>query len=189
MRHVDRTTLALVALGETAVTRRERRHINACPSCAKHVRERTSIVGRVRGSVGSGALCVPRAEVWLVIRAELGLTPGLLPDHLHTVAERPLRSEQTHGAAQAHREGQPGRAMNRRRWVRGIALALASVVVLGAVVVGMLVWPAVAATRVILTHHVPPDLAQEHPPRSPARVRRMFTASRNPLSIECTSRE
>ena len=137
MRHVDPTTLALVALGESAATPRERHHIHICPSCTEHVRERHRIVGRARAAAGAGALFAPRAEVWLAIRAELDLTPGLLPGHVHTVAELSRSTARLHSAT------------NRQRRVRVIAVALVSAVVLGAVVVvGMLVWPAVTASRV-----------------------------------------
>jgi len=136
MRHVDPTTLSLVAVGESAATPRERHHIDICPSCTEHVRERHRVVGRARAAAGAGALFAPRAEVWLAIRAELGLTPGLLPGDVHTVAEQPRSAAPVNSA------------INRQRQVRVIAVALVLAVVLGAVVVGMLVWPAVTASRV-----------------------------------------
>jgi hypothetical protein len=84
MTHLDRDTLALVALAELELSPAEREHLAACPACTGDLDalRRTVLIGRSAGSVD---LVQPADAVWGRIHAVLGLsdavaTPPRLPD-------------------------------------------------------------------------------------------------------------
>lgn len=71
--HADPDLLALLALGERAGTEDERRHTESCPVCAREVAEFRRVVDQGRRASGDTTLTAPGEQVWLRIRAELGL--------------------------------------------------------------------------------------------------------------------
>ncbi|MGC5013098.1 anti-sigma factor domain-containing protein [Streptosporangium sp. DT93] len=71
MHHPNDDTLALIALGEEA----DSAHLATCPDC----RERLDGLVQVVSAVRRGPLEHPGPGVWEGVRAELGLSPGLLP--------------------------------------------------------------------------------------------------------------
>lgn len=79
MSHIDPDTLALVAMSELEPTPAERRHLATCDACAAELASlaRTASVGRASAGVSSVA---PSPELWLRIRAELGLDGGTAGD-------------------------------------------------------------------------------------------------------------
>ncbi|GAA4193553.1 hypothetical protein GCM10022252_36670 [Streptosporangium oxazolinicum] len=71
MHHLNDDTLALIALGEES----DPAHLATCPDC----RERLDGLVQVVLAVRQGPLEHPGPGVWEGVRAELGLSPGLLP--------------------------------------------------------------------------------------------------------------
>ncbi|MEU8201568.1 anti-sigma factor [Streptosporangium sp. NPDC049046] len=71
MHHLNDDTLALIALGEES----DSAHLATCPDC----RERLEGLAQVVSAVRQGPLEHPSPDVWEGIRAELGLSPDLLP--------------------------------------------------------------------------------------------------------------
>lgn len=73
MTHLDRDTLALVALAELELSAAEREHLVDCPGCTGELDalRRTVLIGRSAGSVD---LVEPADAVWGRIHAALGLT-------------------------------------------------------------------------------------------------------------------
>jgi hypothetical protein len=73
MTHLDRDTLALVALGDAELSPDEREHLESCPGCRGELDalRRTVSIGRTAGSVD---LVEPPDAVWARIHAGLGLS-------------------------------------------------------------------------------------------------------------------
>ena len=73
MTHLDRDTLALVALAELELSPEERAHLAGCPGCRGELDalRRTVLIGRSAGSVD---LVEPADAVWGRIHAALGLS-------------------------------------------------------------------------------------------------------------------
>lgn len=71
MRHLDDDTLALVALGE----HEEPEHLAACAACGTKLGELRRVVAAARHDPPSA----PAPHVWEGVRAELGLSPDLVP--------------------------------------------------------------------------------------------------------------
>ncbi|WEO78051.1 anti-sigma factor [Cryobacterium sp. SO2] len=76
MTHLDRDTLALVALAELELSTAERDHLAACPACTGELDalRRTVLIGRTAGSVD---LVEPADAVWGRIHAALGLSDAV----------------------------------------------------------------------------------------------------------------
>jgi len=77
MTHLDRDTLALVALAELELSAAEREHLADCPACTGELDalRRTVLIGRAAGSVD---LVQPADAVWGRIHAALGLSDAVL---------------------------------------------------------------------------------------------------------------
>lgn len=77
MTHLDRDTLALVALAELELSAVEREHLADCPACTGELDalRRTVLIGRAAGSVD---LVQPADAVWGRIHAALGLSDAVL---------------------------------------------------------------------------------------------------------------
>lgn len=84
MTHLDRDTLALVALAELELTAAEREHLESCPGCAGELDalRRTVLIGRAAGTVD---LVEPADGVWGRIHSALGLSDA--------VADRPVLAD------------------------------------------------------------------------------------------------
>ena len=81
MTHLDRDTLALVALAELELSRAELEHLQSCPACTGELDalRRTVLIGRSAGSVD---LVEPADAVWGRIHAALGLSDAVAaPPH------------------------------------------------------------------------------------------------------------
>lgn len=78
MTHLDRDTLALVALAELELSAAEREHLAACPGCTGELDalRRTVLIGRSAGSVD---LVTPADAVWGRIHSALGLSDAVAP--------------------------------------------------------------------------------------------------------------
>ncbi|TFC56515.1 anti-sigma factor domain-containing protein [Cryobacterium sp. TMB1-7] len=76
MTHLDRDTLALVALAELDLTLAEREHLAACPGCVGELDalRRTVLIGRSAGSV---ELVEPADAVWGRIHSALGFSAAV----------------------------------------------------------------------------------------------------------------
>lgn len=76
MTHLDRDTLALVALAELELSPAETEHLAACPGCAGELDalRRTVLIGRSAGSVD---LVEPADAVWGRIHSALGLSDAV----------------------------------------------------------------------------------------------------------------
>ncbi|WP_130178916.1 anti-sigma factor domain-containing protein [Cryobacterium sp. SO1] len=76
MTHLDRDTLALVALAELELSAAEREHLAACPGCSGELDalRRTVLIGRSAGSVD---LVTPADAVWGRIHSALGLSDAV----------------------------------------------------------------------------------------------------------------
>ncbi|TFC59482.1 MULTISPECIES: anti-sigma factor domain-containing protein [unclassified Cryobacterium] len=76
MTHLDRDTLALVALAELDLTPAEREHLAACPGCVGELDalRRTVLIGRSAGSV---ELVEPADAVWGRIHSALGFSAAV----------------------------------------------------------------------------------------------------------------
>ncbi|POH69633.1 anti-sigma factor [Cryobacterium zongtaii] len=76
MTHLDRDTLALVALAELDLTPAEREHLAACPGCVGELDalRRTVLIGRSAGSV---ELVEPADAVWGRIHSALGFSDAV----------------------------------------------------------------------------------------------------------------
>ncbi|TFD91125.1 anti-sigma factor [Cryobacterium lactosi] len=76
MTHLDRDTLALVALAELELSAAEREHLAACPGCTGELDalRRTVLIGRSAGSVD---LVTPADAVWGRIHSALGLSDAV----------------------------------------------------------------------------------------------------------------
>ncbi|MCL3861669.1 anti-sigma factor [Actinotalea sp. K2] len=77
--HVDPEALALTALGEP-LSDTDREHLALCAACSDEVATLTAAVAVGRSATAADSLVTPPLAVWERIRAELDLTPGLLPD-------------------------------------------------------------------------------------------------------------
>ncbi|ANP71504.1 anti-sigma factor domain-containing protein [Cryobacterium arcticum] len=77
MTHLDRDTLALVALAELELSPQERAHLADCPGCTGELDalRRTVLIGRSAGSVD---LVEPADAVWGRIHAALGLSEDVV---------------------------------------------------------------------------------------------------------------
>ncbi|QYF73771.1 anti-sigma factor domain-containing protein [Cryobacterium sp. PAMC25264] len=77
MTHLDRDTLALVALAELELSPQERAHLADCPGCTGELDalRHTVLIGRSAGSVD---LVEPADAVWGRIHAALGLSEGVV---------------------------------------------------------------------------------------------------------------
>ena len=120
MTHLDRDTLALVALAELELSPQERTHLADCPGCTGELDalRRTVLIGRSAGSVD---LVEPADAVWGRIHAALGLSedvvgvPRLADPQDSAAAEEPaedgtaVRSEDHvvsgAGTPESHAEG------------------------------------------------------------------------------------
>lgn len=76
MTHLDRDTLALVALAELELTIAEREHLESCPGCAGELDalRRTVLIGRAASTVD---LVEPPDAVWGRIHTALGLSDAV----------------------------------------------------------------------------------------------------------------
>lgn len=76
MTHLDRDTLALLALAELELAAAEREHLADCPACTGELDalRRTVLIGRGAGTVD---LIEPADAVWGRIHAELGLSDAV----------------------------------------------------------------------------------------------------------------
>ena len=76
MTHLDRDTLALVALAELELSPAEQEHLAACPGCTGELDalRRTVLIGRSAGSVD---LVTPADAVWGRIHSALGLSDAV----------------------------------------------------------------------------------------------------------------
>lgn len=140
MTHLDRDTLALVALAELELTDAEREHLESCPGCAGELDalRRTVLIGRAASTVD---LVDPPDAVWQRIHAALGLsdavatTPGPAD-----AGDTP--NKQTAAAPERSRAVAPVRALalrhRRRRWLPLAAVAgvVGLVGLVGGIVVG-----------------------------------------------------
>ncbi|PXA70044.1 anti-sigma factor [Cryobacterium arcticum] len=137
MTHLDRDTLALVALAELDLSPAEREHLQSCPACTGELDalRRTVLIGRTAGSVD---LVKPADAVWGRIHAALGLSDA--------VAAPPRRGVDTSVDAAVVDESAAGMVRppasvvelpRRRRWLP-VAAAACLVGVLGGI--GATVW-------------------------------------------------
>lgn len=118
MQHVNRDTLALLALGEDVATPEEEAHLAACPDCRRFVDELADTAAVGRTVLGVERLTPPPPRVWAAISAELGLPSDVAPAAV-AVLERPVGEQ----PAPAHVARRP-----RRR--RALLTAITAVVVL-----------------------------------------------------------
>lgn len=138
--HSDPDALAMIAMDESEVTDGMRRHLEACPECARSLASFRRIADIARDGVPTGGLAVPSPAVWSGISRELGLRADVTP-----VPFAETRPDGEHKPVRGRR-----RASRRGRAVRGRAsrhpwiplLAAAAIVVVAGGIVG-----AVALTR------------------------------------------
>lgn len=137
MRHADRATMTLIALGED-VGDGQREHVQSCPACIDDMaRVRRRLLWT--DEAGAPAMDLPPPSVWAAIHRELELGEELRPDPLGT----PVKAHTGVGAASPHepartshaaRPGRSGRMSGRRRAVVGALTAAAAAGLLWAAV-------------------------------------------------------
>ena len=153
MTHLDRDTLALVALAELDLSPAEREHLAACPGCTGELDalRRTVLIGRSAGSVD---LVEPADAVWGRIHSALGLSddvaavPRLAAPHLDAGAGESGRT--SHDAQSAGSQIDPGartaarpayvpyrRQRRRRRAWLPVAAAACAVGIVGGITAGV----------------------------------------------------
>ena len=153
MTHLDRDTLALVALAELDLSPAEREHLAACPGCTGELDalRRTVLIGRSAGSVD---LVEPADAVWGRIHSALGLSddvaavPRLAAPHLDAGAGESGRT--SHDAQGAGSQIDPGartaarpayvpyrrQRRHRRAWLP-VAAAACAVGIVGGITAGV----------------------------------------------------
>jgi hypothetical protein len=136
MRHIDPREVALIALGMVSPSSGDTRHFGRCLRCSNVRRQYARVVAVARAVAQTEQLAAPGPQVWLAIRAQLGLAAAMPGDRLTEVvaAHRPENST----APRGRRTGRKARA---------IAAALITTILLVAIVVGAIVWPSVTPTR------------------------------------------
>jgi hypothetical protein len=77
--HLDPDSAALAALGEPLNDKSHDGHLAACESCQREIAVLRSTVSVARSTLGEHELHAAPAHVWQSIRAELELTPDLMP--------------------------------------------------------------------------------------------------------------
>ena len=79
MEHTDSETLALMAMGEAAVSPQQREHLVACGHCQSELSALRQTVSVARSTLGEGTLTAPSGSVWTAIHRELGLAADVRP--------------------------------------------------------------------------------------------------------------
>ena len=79
MDHTDSETLALMAMGEAAVSPQQREHLVACGHCQSELSALRQTVSVARSTLGEGTLTAPSGSVWTAIHRELGLAADVRP--------------------------------------------------------------------------------------------------------------
>ena len=139
MTHLDRDTLALLALAELDLSAAERDHLADCPECAGELDalRRTVLIGRSAGSVD---LAEPADAVWGRIHSALGLSDAV------AAPPRPADFEAEDAPADAAAAEKPGDVpaapvtelapRRRRRWLP-VAAAACAVGLVGGLIGGV----------------------------------------------------
>ena len=154
MTHLDRDTLALVALADLDLSPAEREHLTACPGCTGELDalRRTVLIGRSAGSVD---LVTPADAVWGRIHSALGLSdavaapPRLAEVDLAEVDPAETRPAETAGGDIEGPAGEPAPVVHldqrrrRRAWLP-VAAAACAVGIVGGIAAGAW-WQATSA--------------------------------------------
>ncbi|MET0955403.1 MAG: anti-sigma factor [Cryobacterium sp.] len=107
MTHLDRDTLALVALAELELSPAELEHLQSCPACTGELDalRRTVLIGRTAGSVD---LVEPADAVWGRIHAALGLSDAVAAPPRRGVDAAVAGADGVDGSADVSGSGEPG---------------------------------------------------------------------------------
>jgi len=132
--HLDADTAALAALGEPLSDPNQSGHVAVCASCQREIAALRSTVSVAKSTVGEHELHAAPAHVWQSIRAELGLSPDLVPLTLSSATAElagraaPMAEPVSLDAVRARRAGI-------RRFIAPVAASAAAAALITAAVV------------------------------------------------------
>lgn len=130
MSHPESEILALMAMGESIASARDRAHVEACPECLEELASLTHAVTVGRATIDVGDLERPDARVWSRIADELQLSDEARAHAASTAGgdqvAPPRTGEATveHGVSRRSRRRPAGRSLIHGGWVLAAALAL-----------------------------------------------------------------